>query len=120
MIVIRSALVLLAVTAFAAIDARSAAAEIYRPWCVQYSGGSGNNGLTCAFSSFEQCMMTGGPGTGGSCVQNPWYLCTESMAKDKAAATGGDPSGNESRVRLTAIGSWQWRPNAAAPFMVTC
>jgi hypothetical protein len=74
MIVIRSALVLLAVTAFAAIDARSAAAEIYRPWCVQYSGGSGNNGLTCAFSSFEQCMMTGGPGTGGSCVQNPWYL----------------------------------------------
>jgi UDP-N-acetyl-D-mannosaminuronate dehydrogenase len=19
-------------------------------------------------------MMTGGPGTGGSCVQNPWYL----------------------------------------------
>jgi hypothetical protein len=42
------------------------------------------------------------------------------MAKDKAAATGGDPSGNESRVRLTAIGSWQWRPNAAAPFMVTC
>lgn len=54
--------------------ARPAAAVTYRPWCVQYSGGSGNNGLTCAFSSFEQCMMTGGPGTGGSCVQNPWYL----------------------------------------------
>ena len=74
MIMIRAAFALLAIAASAAIDARPAAAVTYRPWCVQYSGGSGNNGLTCAFSSFEQCMMTGGPGTGGSCVQNPWYL----------------------------------------------
>ena len=74
MIMIRAAFALLAIAALAAIDARPAAAEIYRPWCVQYSSGSGNNGLTCAFTSFEQCMMTGGPGTGGSCVQNPWYL----------------------------------------------
>ena len=74
MIMIRAAFALLAIAASAAIDVRPAAAVTYRPWCVQYSGGSGNNGLTCAFSSFEQCMMTGGPGTGGSCVQNPWYL----------------------------------------------
>jgi hypothetical protein len=74
MIMIRAALAVLAIAASAAIDARPAAAVTYRPWCVQYGGGSGNNGLTCAFSSFEQCMMTGGPGTGGSCVQNPWYL----------------------------------------------
>jgi hypothetical protein len=74
MIMIRVAFALLAIAALAAIDARPAAAEIYRPWCVQYSGGSGNNGLTCAFTSFEQCMMTGGPGTGGACVQNPWYV----------------------------------------------
>ncbi|HET7254690.1 MAG TPA: DUF3551 domain-containing protein [Xanthobacteraceae bacterium] len=74
MILIRTAFALLAVTAFATIDVRSAAAETYRPWCVQYSGSNGDNGLTCAFTSFEQCMMTGGPGTGGSCVQNPWYL----------------------------------------------
>ena len=74
MILIRTAFALLAVTAFATIDVRSAAAETYRPWCVQYSGSNGDNGLTCAFTSFEQCMMTGGPGTGGSCVQNPWYF----------------------------------------------
>ena len=74
MILIRTAFALLAVTAFVTIDGRSAAAETYRPWCVQYSGSNGDNGLTCTFTSFEQCMMTGGPGTGGSCVQNPWYL----------------------------------------------
>ena len=74
MIMIRVAFALLAIAALAAIDARPAAAEIYRPWCVQYSGGSGNNGLTCAFTSFEQCMMTGGPGTGGACVQIPVRL----------------------------------------------
>ena len=74
MIMIRAALAVLAIAASAAIDARPAAAVTYRPWCVQYSGSNGDNGLTCAFSSFEQCMMTGGPGTGGSCVQNPWYL----------------------------------------------
>jgi hypothetical protein len=71
---IRTALALLALAAFAAIDARSAAAEIYRPWCVQYQSSSGNGSTSCAFTSFEQCMMTAGPGTGGVCVQNPWYL----------------------------------------------
>jgi hypothetical protein len=74
MIMIRAALALLALTAVAAIHARSAAAEIYRPWCVQYQSSSGNGSTSCAFTSFEQCMMTGGPGTGGVCVQNPWYL----------------------------------------------
>jgi hypothetical protein len=74
MMMIRAAFALLAIAALAAIDARPAAAEIYRPWCVQYSGSSGDNGLTCAFTSFEQCMMTGGPGTGGSCIKNPWYV----------------------------------------------
>jgi hypothetical protein len=39
-------------------------AEIYRPWCVSYPW----VGTTCAFTSFEQCMMTAGPGTGGSCA----------------------------------------------------
>jgi hypothetical protein len=34
----------------------------------------GNSGTSCAFTSFEQCMMTAGTGTGGFCVQNPWYL----------------------------------------------
>jgi hypothetical protein len=73
MIMIRAASALLTVAVLAAADARPAGAEIYRPWCVQYSGASGDNGTTCAFTSFEQCMMTA-RGSGGSCVQNPWYL----------------------------------------------
>ena len=64
---------LLALTALAAIDSRPAAAEIYRPWCVQYTGGSGDNGTTCAFTSYEQCMLTA-RGTGAYSIQNPWYL----------------------------------------------
>jgi len=69
----RTAMILLAVCPLTAIiDARPSGAETYRPWCVQYSSRSGAK--SCAFTSFEQCMMTAGPGTGGSCVQNPWYL----------------------------------------------
>ena len=48
-------------------------AEIYRPWCVVYSGRD-SGARTCTFTSYEQCMMTAGPGTGGSCIQNPWFL----------------------------------------------
>jgi hypothetical protein len=36
-----------------AIDVPPAAAEIYRPWCVQYGSSDGDNGTTCAFTSFE-------------------------------------------------------------------
>lgn len=68
----RTAMILLALCPLTAIDVRPSGAETYRPWCVVYSGRGG--GRSCAFTSFEQCMMTAGPGTGGSCVQNPWYL----------------------------------------------
>ncbi|HEY7664200.1 MAG TPA: DUF3551 domain-containing protein [Xanthobacteraceae bacterium] len=44
--------------------------EIYRPWCVAYPAATIQS---CAFTSFEQCMMTA-RGGGGVCVQNPWYL----------------------------------------------
>ena len=57
MIMTRVAFAVLASAALA-IDAQPAAAEIYRPWCVQYGGNDGDNGTTCAFTSFEQCMMT--------------------------------------------------------------
>jgi hypothetical protein len=63
----------LVLTTLAAIDTRPAAAEIYRPWCVQYTGGNGDNGTTCTFGSYEQCMLTA-RGTGAYCFQNPWYL----------------------------------------------
>ena len=68
-----AAVTLLALGSLSAIDVRPSAAEIYRPWCVVYQG-SRDGATSCAFTSFAQCMMTGGPGTGGSCVQNPWYL----------------------------------------------
>jgi len=73
MTAIRAAFALLAIATLVAIDARPAAAEIYRPWCVLYGGSSGDNGTTCAFTSYEQCMMTA-RGAGGYCAQNPWYL----------------------------------------------
>ena len=68
---VRIAAILLALCPLTAIDARPSGAETYRPWCVVYSGRDG--AYTCIFSSLEQCMMTATPGTGGSCVQNPWY-----------------------------------------------
>jgi hypothetical protein len=71
MIRLLATLALLALTTAVALQLRSAAAETYRPWCVQYTDKSG--ATNCAFTSFEQCMMTA-RGGGGHCVQNPWYL----------------------------------------------
>ena len=34
--------------------------ETDRPWCVQYGGNDGDNGTTCAFTSFEQTTMDPG------------------------------------------------------------
>jgi hypothetical protein len=79
----RTAMILLAVCPLTAIDARPSGAETYRPWCVQYSGRSGAR--SCAFTSFEQCMMTA-RGGGGSCVQNPWYLAYGSGQKRAESA----------------------------------
>ena len=81
MIMIRAAFTLLALAAFTAIDVRAAGAEIYRPWCVQYMSSSGNGATNCSFTSFEQCMMTAGPGTGGFCVRNPWYSAAGERGK---------------------------------------
>jgi hypothetical protein len=69
----RTAFTLLALAAFVAIETPPSYAEIYRPWCAVYQG-SGRSATNCGFTSFAQCMMTAGPGTGASCVQNPWYL----------------------------------------------
>ena len=62
-----------AFTICVAASAEPSFAETNRPWCVQYIGRDGGS-ENCSFTSYEQCMMTGGPGTGGICVQNPWYL----------------------------------------------
>ena len=66
MIIIRVALALFASVVLAA-GTQPAAAEIYRPWCVQYGGNDGDNGTTCAFTSFEQCMMTARGGAALAC-----------------------------------------------------
>ena len=83
MIIIRIAFAVLASNTLA-VDVQPAAAEIYRPWCVQYGGNDGDNGTTCAFNSFEQCMMTARGG--GSCVQSPWYLAYGSGQKSPESA----------------------------------
>jgi hypothetical protein len=64
--------VLIALAALAAIDARPSAAEVYRPWCVQYLGGF-SGGTSCVCYSFGQCMETA-RGNGAYCYQNPWFL----------------------------------------------
>ncbi len=70
----RAVLVVLVLSSsLTAIDAGPAAGEPHRPWCVQYLGGR-NGATNCGFTSYEQCMMTATPGSGGICVQNPWYL----------------------------------------------
>jgi hypothetical protein len=89
---VRAAFALLAVAAFAAFDCRPLVAEIYRPWCVQYSAGNGDNGTSCAFTSYEQCMLTA-RGAGGICVQNPWYLQYGSGQK------GSESTGRGGRAR---------------------
>ena len=84
MIMTRVAFAVLA-SATLAIDAQPAAAEIYRPWCVQYGGNDGDNGTTCAFTSFEQCMMTALRRR--VLRPNPWYLAYGSGQKSPESRT---------------------------------
>ena len=44
---------------------------------------------TCIFSSYEQCMMTATPGTGGSCVRNPWYAADGPNSPGNPSTTTG-------------------------------
>ena len=100
MMMTRVAFALLA-SATLAVDVQPAAAEIYRPWCVQYGGSNGDNGTTCAFTSFEQCMMTA-RGGGGFCVQNPWYLAYGSGQKSPESTGSGNRAGG---AEIGALGS---------------
>jgi hypothetical protein len=64
---------LIALASALLLDISPSQAEVYRPWCAVYQG-SRSGATNCGFTSYQQCMMTAGPGTGASCVQNPWYL----------------------------------------------
>jgi hypothetical protein len=83
---LRALVFLSACSALAMIDARPSGAEIYRKWCAGYPP----TGSICAFNTFEQCMMTAGPGTGASCYKNPWYL---------AYGSGSDSTARRERVK---------------------
>ena len=50
------------------LEVRPSYAEIYRPWCAVYQVNR-DGGTNCGFVSYQQCMMTAGPGTGASCVR---------------------------------------------------
>jgi Protein of unknown function (DUF3551) len=74
------------------LDVRPSYAEIYRPWCAVYQSSRGGS-TNCGFISYQQCMMTAGPGTGAYCVQNPWYLAYGS-------GRGGEVNGKVRKKRV--------------------
>ena len=86
---LRTAFALLAVAALASLNCCPVAAEIYRPWCAQYSSSNGDNGTNCGFISYDQCMMTA-RGAGATCVQNPWYLQYGSGQKTSESTAHGE------------------------------
>jgi hypothetical protein len=75
----------IALAALAAMNAGATAAEVHRPWCVDYPP----DGTSCAFASYEQCMLTA-RGAGGYCVPNPWYLQYGSGQKGPETAGQGE------------------------------
>jgi hypothetical protein len=64
-----SAFVALMLVTMAAFAPRPAAAGYNLPWCAQYYE---SNILSCAFTSYQQCMATVS-GVGGLCIQNFRY-----------------------------------------------
>jgi Protein of unknown function (DUF3551) len=64
-----SAFVALTLVTMAAFAPRPAAAAYNLPWCAQYYE---SNILSCAFTSYMQCMATVS-GVGGLCIQNFRY-----------------------------------------------
>jgi hypothetical protein len=59
-----------------------AVAEIEYPWCANFADGAGAN---CGFTSYEQCLKTSMPGTGGTCDRNPFYKGPSTEARKPAA-----------------------------------
>lgn len=64
-------MILIAVVAATLLPPPAARAQIYYPWCAQYSGDDGG-GRNCGFSTVEQCMATVS-GIGGNCERNLFY-----------------------------------------------
>lgn len=76
----RSAFVALMLVTLAASAPRPATAAYDLPWCAQYAD-SGNI-LSCAFTSFQQCMATV-RGIGGYCRPNYRYGFYQSDAEPR-------------------------------------
>lgn len=60
------------VAALAANVGNSNAQGYSNAWCTDGSGRGNNGNLSCAFSSYEQCLATA-RGLGMNCVRNPDY-----------------------------------------------
>jgi hypothetical protein len=88
---ISTVLALLALSAPAALNVRPAAAEVYRPWCLHDSDKAATS---CAYASYDQCMLTA-RGGGGTCRQNPWYL----QYGERGPAYGTKDQGERGRPR---------------------
>jgi hypothetical protein len=63
------------VTALALLAPTAGQAQIYYPWCAQYSG-MGGGGRNCGFVTLEQCRATVS-GIGGFCERNSFYTGPE-------------------------------------------
>ena len=94
MTTIRAISVAGALLALAAVEARQAGAEIYRPWCVQYFG---NGRTSCAFDSFAWRRRAA---TGPIATRIPG-TCNMAAAKRKAPTCR-----RQSPIRLLRLSAW--------------
>ena len=84
--IMRTAVILLAVGPLSGIDARPSGAETYRPWCVVYNG---RDGPHLHLQLVRTVHDDAPPGTGGSCVQNPWYAANGPNSPGSPSTTTG-------------------------------
>lgn len=55
-----------------AISAAPTRADEPYPWCAEYNGDDGSDGVNCGFDTLAQCRATIS-GIGGNCYENPAY-----------------------------------------------
>lgn len=76
------------VTALTLAAPTAGQAQIYYPWCAQYSGWDGG-GRNCGFVSYAQCMATVS-GVGGFCERNSFYTGPQTPVRRPKKAVRSD------------------------------
>jgi uncharacterized protein DUF3551 len=71
-------LFLVAAALFGDIQSASAQSAYSYPWCSRYFK-RGGGGMSCYYTSYEQCMATVS-GIGGYCFQSPFYQAPAAKA----------------------------------------